>query len=67
MPRISSAGIYRSDDGGDTWAGECGIHGHAGPPTPHFPARTMPAQDAVRRGKSDRIYLQNHPGVYRSG
>lgn len=64
---ISAAGVYRSDDGGDSWARRNqGVRMDAGPPhAPHFGPQCAHKlrYDAQN---PERIYLQNHPGVYRS-
>jgi hypothetical protein len=64
---ISAAGAYRSDDGGASWTRRNkGVVMDAGPPNaPHF------GPQCVHKMRYDpknpkRIYLQNHPGVYRS-
>jgi photosystem II stability/assembly factor-like uncharacterized protein len=65
---ISSAGTYRSDDGGETWTrrNKGVVMADDGPPiAPHF--RPQCAHKMRYDAKNpDRIYLQNHPGVYRS-
>lgn len=65
---ISSAGIYRTDDGGESWTRRNnGIRmDDAGPPNaPHF--RPQCAHKMRYDAKNPRrIYLQNHPGIYRS-
>jgi hypothetical protein len=65
---ISSAGIYRSDDGGESWTRRNkGVRmDDSGPPNaPHF--RPQCAHKLRHDAKNPaRIYLQNHPGVYRS-
>ncbi|HVB82855.1 MAG TPA: hypothetical protein VNE82_23255 [Candidatus Binataceae bacterium] len=65
---ISAAGIYRSDDSGKSWTRRnSGIRmDDAGPPNaPHF--RPQCAHKMRYAAKNPRrIYLQNHPGIYRS-
>ena len=65
---ISSAGIYRTDDGGKSWTRRNnGVRmDNAGPPNaPHF--RPQCAHKMRYDAKNPaRIYLQNHPGMYRS-
>jgi len=68
MVGISSAGIYRTDDGGESWTRR--NHGirmdESGPPNaPHF--RPQCAHKMRFDAKNPaRIYLQNHPGYYRT-
>ncbi len=68
MVGISSAGVYRSDDGGESWTRRNkGVRmDNDGPPNaPHF--RPQCAHKLRYDAKNPaRIYLQNHPGVYRS-
>jgi hypothetical protein len=64
---ISAAGVYRSDDGGDSWARRNnGVRIEAGPP--HAPDFGPQCAHKLRYDAQNpaRIYLQNHPGVYRS-
>jgi hypothetical protein len=64
---ISAAGVYRSDDGGDSWARRNhGVRIEAGPP--HAPGFGPQCAHKLRYDAQNpaRIYLQNHPGVYRS-
>ncbi|WP_396157182.1 WD40/YVTN/BNR-like repeat-containing protein [Arthrobacter sp.] len=63
---ISSGGVYRSDDGGDSWqARNQGISAYFLPdPNPEFGQCVHKvARDAETPG---RLYAQNHHGVYRS-
>ncbi|HVN29414.1 MAG TPA: hypothetical protein VMT64_13045 [Candidatus Binataceae bacterium] len=68
MIGISSAGTYRTDDGGETWTRRNdGVRMDTdGPPNaPHF--RPQCAHKMRYDAKNPaRIYLQNHPGYYRS-
>jgi len=64
---VSAAGVYRSDDSGDTW--RAANHGIVatflpGSPTPEFGQ----CVHKVSRDASDpeRLYLQHHDGIYRS-
>ena len=65
---ISSAGVYRSDDGGESWTRRNqGVRmDNDGPPNmPSF--RPQCAHKLRFDAKNPaRIYLQNHPGMYRS-
>jgi hypothetical protein len=65
---ISSAGIYRTEDGGESWVRRNnGVRlEDSGPPhAPHF--RPQCAHKMRYDAKNPkRIYLQNHPGMYRS-
>lgn len=63
---MSTGGVYRSDDGGATWAPRnSGISAYFMPgPDPEFGQCVHKiARDAVQPG---RLYAQNHHGVYRS-
>ncbi len=60
---ISSGGIYCTDDGGDSWTA-CvnGLRVH-----PDVPGATLcPHKLRFDAENPSRMYLQNHPGVYRS-
>jgi hypothetical protein len=67
MVGISSAGMYRSDDGGDSWTRRNkGVRMEGGPPhAPHFGPQCAHKMRYDSKNPA-RIYLQNHPGVYRS-
>jgi hypothetical protein len=65
---ISSAGIYRTDDGGASWVRRnSGIRlDESGPPhAPHFQPQCAHKMRYDAKNPR-RIYLQNHPGMYRS-
>jgi hypothetical protein len=60
---ISSAGVYRTDDGGESWT-TCvnGLRVH-----PDVPGATLcPHKLRFDAENPARMYLQNHPGVYRT-
>ncbi|MEX0365197.1 MAG: WD40/YVTN/BNR-like repeat-containing protein [Ruegeria sp.] len=71
---ISAAGVFATEDGGETWerrnrlsnADACGHHDHPAAPrdgeTGHCVHNMMRAN-----GSSDLLYQQNHHGVWRSG
>ncbi len=71
---ISAAGVFATEDGGKTWerrnrlsnAEACGHHDHPAAPangeTGHCVHNMMRAP-----GDEDRLYQQNHHGVWRSG
>jgi hypothetical protein len=65
---ISSAGVYRTDDGGESWTRRNqGVRmDDAGPP--NMPSFSPQCAHKLRYDAKNpaRIYLQNHPGVYRS-
>jgi hypothetical protein len=65
---ISSAGIYRSDDGGETWqARNVGVRARFMPPENQFPEfGHCPHKLAAHPARPDTLYLQHHGGVYRS-
>jgi photosystem II stability/assembly factor-like uncharacterized protein len=63
---ISTGGVYRSDDGGATWA-----TAHRGVraqflPDPHPEFGQCVHKIAAHRARAGRLYLQNHWGLYRS-
>jgi serine/threonine protein kinase/photosystem II stability/assembly factor-like uncharacterized protein len=63
---ISSAGVYRTDDGGQTW------HAHnRGVRVVHMPEKYPEFGQCVHKivmhpAKPERLFLQNHWGLYRS-
>lgn len=63
---MSAGGVYRTRDGGATWEpSNTGIHAHFLPdPFPEFGQCVHKV--AADAGNPDRLYLQNHGGVYRS-
>jgi hypothetical protein len=63
---ISSAGVFRSDDSGDTW-----IPCNRGVRAEFLPVKYPEVGQCVHKllmapGKADLLYQQNHCGVYRS-
>jgi hypothetical protein len=63
---VSTGGVYRSDDGGGTWT--CSNAGIPAPflPDPHPRFGQCVHKMAVDSADPDRLYLQNHGGVFRS-
>ena len=70
---ISAAGVFATEDGGDTWerrnrlsnAEDCGHHHH--PAAPRDGETGHCVHNMVRApGQSDILYQQNHHGVWRS-
>ena len=63
---VSTGGVYRSTDGGETWApSNTGVEARFQPD--HFPEFGQCVHKiAVDAGDPSRMYLQNHGGVYRS-
>jgi photosystem II stability/assembly factor-like uncharacterized protein len=65
---VSTGGVYRSQDGGESWApSNAGVQATFLPEEQRYPEFGQcvhkVAQDAV---DPERLYLQNHGGVYRS-
>jgi photosystem II stability/assembly factor-like uncharacterized protein len=63
---LSAGGVYRSDDGGDTWT-----PANAGVRADFLPRQYPDAGQCVHKlrlhpARPDRLYQQNHCGVYRS-
>jgi photosystem II stability/assembly factor-like uncharacterized protein len=65
---ISTGGVYRSDDGGETWqARNQGIRAPFLPPGQQYPEFGHCVHKVVAHpGNPSRLYLQHHWGVYRS-
>ena len=65
---ISTGGHYRSDDGGATWnARNVGVRAQFLPPEQRFPEFGQCVHKIVSHPtKPDRMFLQNHWGLYRS-
>jgi hypothetical protein len=64
---ISAAGVYLSDDGGDSWrAGNTGIVVPFLPDSPQPEFGQCVHKVARDAGDHERLYLQHHGGTYRS-
>jgi hypothetical protein len=65
---MSAAGVYRSGDGGSTWGpANQGIQAHWLPEDQRFPEFGQCVHKvALHPSRPDRLYAQNHFGVYRS-
>jgi photosystem II stability/assembly factor-like uncharacterized protein len=65
---MSTGGVYRSDDGGVSWEpANQGIKVEFAPEDVQYPPYGQCVHKAVRdAGDPDRLYAQNHGGVYRS-
>ena len=65
---ISSAGVYYSDDGGETWEPRNkGVRADYNPEDQRYPEFGQCAHSiAMAPGMPDRLYQQNHCGMYRS-
>lgn len=65
---ISSAGHYRTDDGGATWqARNVGVRAQFLPEENRYPEFGQCVHKVVsHRSQPDRLFLQNHWGLYRS-
>lgn len=69
---ISAAGVFATEDGGQTWdrrnrlsnAEACGHHDHPAAPANGEIGHCV--HNMVRAGTSDLLYQQNHHGVWRS-
>jgi hypothetical protein len=65
---ISSGGHYRTDDGGATWqARNVGVRAQFLPPENRYPEFGQCVHKVVSHpSRPDRLFLQNHWGLYRS-
>jgi hypothetical protein len=65
---ISAAGVYRSDDGGATWqARNVGVRAQFLPEDQRYPEFGQCVHKvASHPSRPDRLFLQNHWGLYRS-
>jgi photosystem II stability/assembly factor-like uncharacterized protein len=65
---ISTGGVYLSDDGGQTWrASNKGIRAQFNPEDQRYPEYGQCVHKVARDGGNpDRLFLQNHFGLYRS-
>jgi photosystem II stability/assembly factor-like uncharacterized protein len=65
---ISTGGVYRSDDGGSSWrSSNTGIRADFNPEDQRFPEYGQCVHKVARDASNpDRLFLQNHGGIYRS-
>ena len=65
---ISTGGVYRTDDGGETWeARNVGVRAQFLPPDQHYPEFGQCVHKIVSHPSNpSRLFLQNHWGLYRS-
>ena len=65
---ISTGGVYRTDDGGETWeARNVGVRAQFLPPENWYPEFGQCVHKIVSHpSKPHRLFLQNHWGLYRS-
>jgi photosystem II stability/assembly factor-like uncharacterized protein len=68
LAAISTGGVYRSADGGESWeSSNAGVKAEFMPGERSYPEFGQCVHKVARDpGKSDRLFLQNHGGVYRS-
>src|SRR4051812_29928758 len=65
---ISTGGVYRTDDGGETWeARNVGVRAQFLPPDQRYPEFGQCVHKIVNHSSNpERMFLQNHWGLYRS-
>ena len=65
---ISTGGVYVTEDGGNTWrASNKGVRAEYNPEDQRFPEYGQCVHKVARdSGNPDRLFLQNHFGLYRS-
>jgi photosystem II stability/assembly factor-like uncharacterized protein len=65
---ISTGGVYRTDDGGETWAARnVGVRAQFLPPEHRYPEFGQCVHKIVSHPSNpSRLFLQNHWGLYRS-
>ncbi len=68
LAAISTGGVYVTEDGGTTWsASNTGVKAEFMPGERHYPEFGQCVHKVARDSVDpDRLYLQNHGGVYRS-
>ncbi len=67
LAAISTGGVYRTADGGESWApANVGVKAEFMPGDRHYPEFGQCVHKVARSSDPDRLYLQNHGGVYRS-
>jgi hypothetical protein len=68
MVAISTGGVYRSDDGGETWSAKNqGVRAQFLPEGSRYPEFGQCVHKVVSHpSRPERLYLQNHWGLYRS-
>ncbi len=67
LAAISTGGVYRTGDDGASWApANQGVKAEFMPGDRHYPEFGQCVHKVARSSDPDRLYLQNHGGVYRS-
>ena len=68
LAAISTGGVYVTEDGGETWAASnTGVKAEFMPGERHYPEFGQCVHKVARDSADpERLYLQNHGGVYRS-